>query len=152
MQEVYRNVKKYHNRIKDTSLVIINFLPLGRYIKNHLESYLDIKILKDCSFLIKAIYFDASHIGCFFLWVYNTYMEQLQLNHLLMVIWRDHIFYSHDPLKQTAAALAAVQFSLNQSAALSCLAIVNPTLFLSWTLILKLQCLAMPFAFITVIL
>lgn len=145
-------MKKYHNRIKETSLVIINFLPLGRYIKKHLESYLDVKILKDCSFLIKSnLFWCLSNWG--FLWVYNTYVKQLQFNHLLMVIWRDHhILYFHDPLKQTAAALAAAQFLLNHSAALSCLAILSPTSFVSWILISKLKCLAIPFAFITVIL
>lgn len=151
LQEVYRNVKKCLNRIKDTSLVITNFLPLGRYIKTFTKISWYKKNLKNCSFLIKSNLFWCV-TNWIFLWVYNTCMEHLQFIHLLMVIWRDHhILYSHDPLKQTAA-LAAAQFSLNYSAAWSCLAIVNPTLFVSWTLIPKLKCLAIPFEFMTVIL
>lgn len=69
------------------------------------------------------------------LWIYNTYMERLQYNHLVTVTWSDHqILFHYDPLKQTAATLAAAWFSLNCSAALACFAIINHTLVFSWTL------------------
>lgn len=90
--------------------------------------------MKDCFFPTKKQFILMSHKQIF-LWICNTYMERVQYNHLLMVIWRDHhILLYYDPLKQTAATLAAAWFSLNHSAALACLVIINHTLFFSWTL------------------